>query len=121
MKIDIQKRYSFKSYNSLIAYIIENGYELEYGDLFHIFNNAYAKKSKKYNDVGIAVVYLLDELKGEEQEKLVALLNKHFEFKQLSNNSYCFRCINNLIAEYLIKLEQKTRKNANFESEISVF
>ena len=33
MKIDIQKRYSFEYYDDLIAFMIDNNYDLDHGDL----------------------------------------------------------------------------------------
>ena len=112
MKIDIRKRYSFKYYNDLIEYMINNHYELEHGELWHIFNNMRATKSATYNKLGMAIIYLLDELKGEKRDRLVNLLNKSFEYK-IINGCYVYICSNELIAKYLINLEKKLRYGFN--------
>ena len=116
MKIDIRKRYSFKYYDSLIAYMIENNYDLEHGDLWHIFNNIPATKSSKYNNLGCAIIYLLDELKGEKRKRLVELLNKCFEYKRIDVNRYMYKCKSQLVSKYLINLEKQLRKH-NLESD----
>ena len=116
MKIDIRKRYSFKYYDSLIAYMIENNYDLEHGDLWHIFNNMPATKSSKYNNLGCAIIYLLDELKGEKRKRLVELLNKCFEYKRIDVNRYMYKCKSQLVSKYLINLEKQLRKH-NLESD----
>jgi len=115
MKIDIQKRYSFKHYDDLIIYMIDNGYELEHGDLWHIFNNMYKTKSLKYNRLGMAIIYLLDELKGEKRERLVDLLNKSFDYAY-AFKYYSYRCNNALVAKYLIQLEKQLRHNKKNEA-----
>lgn len=109
MKIDIVKRYSFKYYDSLIAHMIENGYDLERGDLWHIYNNMDASKSRAYNRLGCAIIYLIDELKGEKAERLVELLNKSFQYKRIATNKYSFICNNRLIGQYLVNLEEQLR------------
>ena len=116
MKIDIRKRYSFKYYDSLIAYMIENNYDLEHGDLWHIFNNMPATKSSKYNNLGCAIIYLLDELKDEKSERLVELLNKCFNYKRIGVNRYMYKCKSVLVSKYLINLEEQLR-NHNLESD----
>ena len=116
MKIDIRKRYSFKYYDSLIAYMIENNYDLEHGDLWHIFNNMPATKSSKYNNLGCAIIYLLDELKGEKRKRLVELLNKCFEYKRIDVNRYMYKCKSQLVSKYLINLEKQLRKH-NLEND----
>ncbi|MBQ7880865.1 MAG: hypothetical protein IJ358_03380 [Clostridia bacterium] len=116
MKIDIRKRYSFKYYDSLIAYMIDNNYDLEHGDLWHIFNNMPATKSSKYNNLGSAIIYLLDELKYEKRNRLVELLNKCFDYKRIDVNRYKYNCKNKLVSKYLINLETQLR-NHNLESD----
>ncbi|MBE7074276.1 MAG: hypothetical protein E7379_04230 [Clostridiales bacterium] len=110
MKIDIKKRYSFSRYDDLIEYMIENNYDLEHGELWHIFNNMRATKSIRYNKLGCAIIYLLDELKGEKRERLVVLLNKSFEYKKLFNGLYAYKCNNPLVDKYLTELEKLLRK-----------
>lgn len=116
MKIDIRKRYSFKYYDSLIAHMIDNNYDLEHGDLWHIFNNMPATKSYKYNNLGCAIIYLLDELKGEKRNRLVELLNKCFEYKRIGVNRYMYKCKSQLVSKYLINLEKQLRKH-NLEND----
>ena len=113
MKIDIRKRYSFKYVDDLILYMLENGLYLEHGDLWHIFNNMNTKKpSNKYNKLGSAIVYLLNECEGSVKEHLVQVLNKHFDYLSYGK-TYEYICNNKLIEQYLIKLEKETRKSTS--------
>ena len=121
MKIDIQKRYSFKYYDDLIAYMIDNNYDLERSDLWHIFNNMPATKSSKYNNLGSAIIYLIDELKNEKQERLIELLNKCFEYKRISVNRYMYECKSQLVAKYLTNLEKQLRKHSLESDEENAF
>ena len=116
MKIDIRERYSFKYYDSLIAHMIDNNYDLEHGDLWHIFNNMPATKSSKYNNLGCAIIYLLDELKDKKSERLVELLNKCFDYERIGVNRYMYKCKSVLVSKYLITLEEQLR-NHNLESD----
>lgn len=111
MKINIQERYSFKYYDDLIAYMIENKYFLEHGDLWHIYNNIPATKSHKYNNLGSAIIYLIDELKEAKRDRLDELLNKCFEYERIGVNRYRYECKSQLIAKYLIELEKQLRKH----------
>ena len=90
--------------------MLDNGYYLEHGDLWHIYNNMNTKKlANRYNKLGCAIVYLLDECEGSIREHLVDVLNKHFEYLSYGH-TYEFVCKNKLIEQYLIKLEKETRK-----------
>jgi len=109
MKIDIRKRYSFKYVDDLILYMIDNGFYLEHGDLWHIFNNMNAKISNRYNKLGSAIMYLLNECEGNVKEHLVQVLNKHFEYLSYGK-TYEYICKNKLIEQYLLKLEKETKK-----------
>ena len=118
MKIDIQKRYSFKYYDDLIEYMITNHYELNGSDLRHIFNKMKATESKSYNNLGCAIIYLLDELKEEKYDRLIDLLNKCFEYKIVDGN-YIYICNNQLIAKYLINLEDQLRNVSTIDEDES--
>ena len=93
--------------------MIDNGYELAHGELWHIFNKMYKSKSPEYNKLGKAIIYLLDELKSEKRERLVYLLNNNFKFKYL-DDGYTYQCDNPLVAKHLIKLA-KSVKGKNIE------
>lgn len=118
MKIDVQKRYSFKYYDDLIEYMINNHYELNGSDLRHVFNKMKATKSKSYNNLGCAIIYLLDELKDEKYARLIDLLNKCFEYKIVDGN-YIYKCNNQLIAQYLINLEHQIRNDTSIDEDES--
>ena len=90
--------------------MIDNGFYLEHGDLWHIFNNMNAKKlSNKYNKLGCAVVYLLDECEGSVKEHLVEVLNRNFDYLSYGK-TYEYICKNELIEKYLIRLEKEIKK-----------
>ena len=121
MKIDIQKRYSFKYYDELIAYMIDNKYDFEHGDLWHIYNNMTATKSHKYNNLGSAIIYLIDELKEEKKDRLDELLNKCFEYERVGINRYRYECKSKLIAKYLLELAKQLRKQTLTDEEENAF
>ena len=121
MKIDIRKRYSFKYYDDLIAYMIDNNYDLEHGDLWHIFNNMPATKSHKYNKLGMAIIYLIEELKDEKRNRLIELLNNCFEYKRINVNRYMYECKSELVSKYLINLEKQLRKHHLEDNEKECF
>ena len=121
MKIDIRKRYSFEYCDDLISYMIDNNFDLEHGDLWHIYNNMPATKSSKYNNLGSAIIYLIDELKEEKRDRLVELLNKCFEYERIGVNRYMYKCKSELVAKYLTKLEKEVRKHNLKSDEQSAF
>jgi len=124
MKIDIKKRYSFKTKIELTKYLLENNYELLDEDISHILlrMNEKHKKLKIYK----AICFLMENLKGEQKEALIALINADFEFGLaysincdfLDKNflkdefvGYAFKSVNKETEKYLISLVKKIKEN----------
>lgn len=117
-RIDINKRYSFEYYDDLIVYMIENGYMLETGEIYHIS----FELAKGDEELMRAVVDLLENFSGEDYDKHVALLkliNKEFRFFTVEVGNlwgYGFECENKEVAKYLIKLSKTIKHNKKMKN-----
>ena len=124
MKIDIKKRYSFKTKRELMSYMLNNNFELQDEDIWHLLlgMNEKHKNTKIYK----AICFLMKNLKGEQKEALIALINADIEFGfayQLNSCfldenflkdefvGYAFKSINKETEKYLIQLVKIIKEN----------
>ena len=136
MKIDIKRRYSFKTRIELTKYLLENNYELLDEDVSHILlrMNEKHKKSNIYK----AIHFLMENLKTEQKQALIALINTDVKFGLaysinydiLDKNflkdefvGYAFKSVNKETEKYFISLvkklkETKTTANLNKFKEV---
>ena len=124
-KMDIRQKYSFKTMNERILYMLQNGFQLDYDELDHIFLNCAKVTRINYVKLCRSIRTLLKETKGEARDALIQLLNADFKYEPswyvdiwtLKDRFelWQYRCTNPETARVLIKTAedmQKEKKNA---------
>ena len=97
--------------------------DLDYTELCHVFNNIGVRIALNYDKSYRAIKYLLKNLKNEQRDALVKLINKDYQIwphftVDLFNYSdhfdcWLFRCNNKKTEKFLITLHTKMVEQEN--------